>query len=178
METEYSLDIIVNAFPYLNQRKIINKYYSKMMCEWILNTDKVNHLCKVDFIKFSIKKLLPFIQDSYRLSHISLKNVEFKFNSVSNMDDMFFGNGFTTIIPLNKYIYVGFEDKHIVKLEQGDAICFYNEVRYSLSLDRNRLITENIQTLSIEIEVKSVEIDKKLNDWWIVKKGRDKLLIS
>ena len=58
METEYNLDIIVNAFPYLNQRKIINKYYSKMMCEWILNTDKVNHLCKVDFIKFSINFVL------------------------------------------------------------------------------------------------------------------------
>tara|TARA_B100001093_G_scaffold93118_1_gene85328 strand:- start:2369 stop:2902 length:534 start_codon:yes stop_codon:yes gene_type:complete len=177
MANTYKLDIVVNAYKYLNQRKIIKKYYSELICDWISDIDNVNHLFKYDYIKFSIKELLSIIKEGYNLLNMHLKNIEFKFNVISRMDDMFFGNGFTIIIALNDELYVKFEDDESVKLEKGDAIYFYNDVRFHVSLSKDNKIVENIRMICIDIDIDTVELVAKLDGWWVYVKDRDKLLI-
>lgn len=177
MGEKYDLDTVVGAYNYLNQRRIIKKYYSNLICDWISNIENVNHLFKFDFIKFSIKDLLTIIKEGYNLLKLHLKNVELKFNVISRMDKMFFGNGFTIIVALNEKLYINFEDEDTVKLEKGDAIYFYNDLRFRISLSEETEIIDEIRMICIDLLIDKIELIESMDDWWVSMKNRDKRLI-
>ncbi len=164
-----NISYLADSYSFFNQRHIISKFYNDMICSWILQYKSL------DFLYFSITKFIEKIKCIFNLSDFTVTEMKISFNDKSNIyinenEDMY--KGFTIIICLIENIDVFFEDTYNISIGNGDAIIFYNDIRYSII---SEIYKENIIVINLYGNGKFYD---DLDEWWILDKKYEKKLMN
>ena len=153
-----------DSYRYFIQRYTLYNFFNNTLCNWIINNQKESYVS--EFLQFSSYKLIKSIKQFYNFSELEIDDIYLFFGSKSTMyHDDIGKDGFIVIISLKSHICIVFEDSHEICVEQGDAIIFYNDIRYEFIEPLN----ENI--IIFVFNGKGQHYNK---DWWLEFKRYDK----